>query len=82
MLSGLFYIGYIIALAAPSTIHQRLIGNLFFAIKSFINENKGKYDPLVSPFDVMLDNGTVVQPDITVICDPDYIGKLELYRRS
>lgn len=63
--------GEIVAQAAPSTIHQRLIGNLFFSIKSFINANKGKCEPFISPYDVMLDDETVVQPDISVICDPD-----------
>ena len=65
--------GEIVAQAAPSTIHQRLIGNLFFSIKSFIKFNKGKCEPFISPYDVVLDEETVVQPDVLVVCDPAHI---------
>lgn len=65
--------GEIVAQAAPSTIHQRLVGNLFFSIKSFINANKGKCEPFVSPFDVKLDEDNVVQPDLLVVCDPSQL---------
>ena len=65
--------GDVLALASPTEIHQRLIGNLFFAIKSFINNSKGKCEPFVSPFDVKLDDENVVQPDVLVICDPSQL---------
>lgn len=63
--------GEIVALAAPNVMHQSIVGNLFFEIKSFINKNKGGCKPFVSPFDVKLDDGVVVQPDVLVICNPN-----------
>jgi Uma2 family endonuclease len=61
---------------APSRYHQEISGNLFFEIKKFLKDKKCKIYP--APFDVRLPEGqqtdeetmTVVQPDISVICDP------------
>ncbi|WP_143962881.1 Uma2 family endonuclease [Litoribacter populi] len=61
--------------AAPSRIHQKVAGNLTTAFNNFL---KGKpCDIYPAPFDVRLpqkslkneDIFTVVQPDISVICD-------------
>ncbi len=67
---------------APLRIHQELSGNLFFQIYSyFLNHPCKAY---MAPFDVRLVNKrkpinnqsilSVVQPDISVICD---LGKLD-----
>ena len=64
------YDGEIVALAAPSIGHQRLLGNLFFKFKEFINRKKCKCEPFISPCDVMLDDENVVQPDMFILCDP------------
>ena len=61
--------GEIIAQAAPSTSHQRITGGIYRKIGNFIESNKGKCEPFISPYDVKLDDDTVVQPDIAVICD-------------
>ncbi|MEE5991764.1 MAG: Uma2 family endonuclease [Oscillospiraceae bacterium] len=61
--------GEIYNLAAPSRIHQMLVGNFHYVIKDYIRKNKGKCNVMIAPFDVVLwDN--VVQPDVMVICDP------------
>jgi Uma2 family endonuclease len=65
---------------APSTAHQRVIGELFFALHSYL---KGKTcEVFVAPFDVRLfaseenkETDTVVQPDLSIICDPNKIGE-------
>ena len=66
---------------APSTNHQRVLGELFSAIKLYL---KGKpCEVFVAPFDVRLprsseneeDTSTVVQPDLTIICDPHKIDR-------
>jgi Uma2 family endonuclease len=65
---------------APSRYHQEILGNLFFEIKKFLKDKKCKV--YAAPFDVRLpahqqsddETMTVVQPDISVICDP---GKLD-----
>ncbi len=62
--------GVIIEFESPTTIHQRIVMKLAFAIDNFINSNKGKCDVFRSPLDVKLDDYNVVQPDVFVICDP------------
>jgi Uma2 family endonuclease len=65
------------AMAAPSRAHQTVVGELFRQIANYLI---GKpCQPFIAPFDVRLPNReeaddevtTVVQPDISVICDPD-----------
>ncbi len=67
---------------APSPVHQLIFGVLFWEIQSFFKRKACKV--FAAPFDVRLpDSGkqtddqlvfTVVQPDISVICDP---GKID-----
>ncbi len=59
---------------APNLKHQRISGDLFYEIKSFVKYNKCQV--FHAPFDVRLLTSkkkdkidTVVQPDITVVCD-------------
>ncbi len=61
---------------APGTRHQEIVGNLFFLFKSSLNNTRCR--PFVVPFDVRFPSentadtnacDTVVQPDISVICD-------------
>jgi Uma2 family endonuclease len=65
--------GEIIALASPSTMHQRLVMELSFAIHSYIKANNGSCKVMISPYDVKLDDYNVVIPDVSVICDPTKI---------
>lgn len=64
------------AMTAPGLAHQTVVGELF---RQIANHLVGKpCRPFVAPFDVRLPRGaeadaevtTVVQPDISVICDP------------
>ncbi len=68
LIDGNFYF-----MEAPATVHQTIIGELHYMIKSHIKRNKGQCKVYLSPFDVRLDkdNKTVVQPDIMIICDKD-----------
>lgn len=63
--------GEITALAAPSEIHQHIIGEVYAELRNYIRSNTGKCRPILSPFDVVLDEKNVVQPDILVVCDRD-----------
>ena len=64
------------AMAAPGLGHQTAVGELFVQISVFLRGKPCR--PFVAPFDVRLPRGkeadddvtTVVQPDISVICDP------------
>lgn len=71
------YDGRLVALAAPSTIHQLVITELLRQIANYLVGKRCKVYP--APFDVRLFEGkddtpgdvyTVVQPDLSVICDP------------
>ena len=74
------YDGQPVALASPSNVHQEICMALSAQIYNFLRGKKCKVYP--APFDVRLfeeagdapeDVYTVVQPDISVVCDP---GKL------
>ena len=65
--------GELVALSAPSRIHQKVLVSLVTRLGSYL---EGKTCELYSaPFDVYLneqdeERPTIVQPDIVVICDP------------
>ena len=49
-----------------------------FQLKSYISRNQGKCAVILAPCDVQLDmdDKTIIQPDVMVVCDRDKIGKL------
>lgn len=55
--------GEIIMAPAPSTPHQRIVGIIFFALTDFVRREGGG-EVFVSPLDVILPSGDVVQPDV------------------
>lgn len=65
--------GKLYMLSAPNTKHQCISGRMFYMVMDYIFKRKGKCQVYAAPFDVRLfaDDRTVVQPDISVICDPD-----------
>jgi Uma2 family endonuclease len=54
---------------APSTQHQVLVGNLFLEIKKSLLAGKSPCAVFIAPTDVVLDERTVVQPDLFIVCD-------------
>ncbi len=66
LIDGVFY-----DMAAPSQMHQELLGELYSEIKDHIRKNNGACKVIPAPFDVKLesDRDNIVQPDISVICD-------------
>ena len=65
--------GQIYYMAAPSRIHQKILNFLNIEISLYIRSKKGTCKVYPAPFAVKLfaDNDkTIVEPDITVICDP------------
>ena len=62
---------------APTNFHQLIVGELFSTIHRFFHGKSCR--PFVAPFDVRLPSAgvtdqeidTVVQPDISLVCDPD-----------
>lgn len=69
--------GEMFMLATPATIHQRLLVELCFEIKSYIRKNKGNCEFLPAPFSVYIkkDNRNYVEPDISVICHGDRLDE-------
>ena len=68
--------GQIYYMSAPSRVHQEILGFMFNTIFNHINSTKGPCKVYPAPFAVKLfseDDKNVVEPDISVICDP---GKL------
>jgi hypothetical protein len=70
------------AAAAPRRIHQKVSGNIFFRLYQHLENHP--CDVFSAPFDVRLpvkskrneDIFTVVQPDISVICDKSKLDDL------
>lgn len=60
-------------MSPPGMIHQKLVGELYFQIKSYINSNHGECEIFPAPFAVFLnaDSHTYVEPDLSIICDKD-----------
>ena len=60
-------------MAPPSRKYQRISTRLVSIIDRYIEEHKGKCEVYAAPFAVYLDerSNTYVEPDISVICDPD-----------
>lgn len=58
--------------AAPSRIHQAILGELYTVINNHIKSKGGSCRVYPAPFAVQLKEGrnTIVEPDISVVCDP------------
>lgn len=62
---------------APSRIHQKVLGDLYNQFYNFLKDKP--CEVYIAPFDVRLPSsgeqdetsGTVVQPDLVVVCDPE-----------
>ena len=70
--------GKIFPMSAPTTLHQHIIGELFFTMYAFFKHTS--CNVILSPIDVRLPVGkqgntfkTVMQPDLCVICDKSKI---------
>ena len=63
--------GRLYDLAAPSFVHQHLLGSLFTRINRYIESKGGDCLPMMAPVDVRLDcdDRTMVQPDLLILCD-------------
>lgn len=60
-------------MAPPSRIHQKLVMEISAAIRDYIKSNGGSCEVYPAPFAVFLsaDNKNYIEPDISVICNPD-----------
>ena len=60
-------------MSSPNRRHQKLVGELFSRIINHIKAHNGSCEVYMAPFDVQLkeNEDEVVEPDISVICDPN-----------
>ncbi|WP_253724349.1 Uma2 family endonuclease [Sporosarcina sp. HYO08] len=61
---------------APTPLHQRIVGELFFMLRTHFGRNGCSV--YVAPFDVQLDPAddyTIVQPDLSVFCNDNQVGE-------
>ena len=67
--------GYFYDMAAPTTFHQLMAGEVYRQIANYIIDQEGACTPFISPIDVQLDNDekTMIQPDVIIVCKPDQI---------
>lgn len=65
--------GQLYDMAPPYRVHQKLVSKFTQLIGSHITENGGSCEVYPAPFSVNLDadDRDWVEPDISVICDPD-----------
>ena len=65
--------GQLYNMTPSSRIHQRISGQLYITIGTYIEEHRGNCQIYAAPFAVNLDceDKNWVEPDLSVICDPD-----------
>lgn len=70
--------GNIYMMAPPSTKHQLILNDINAAIYNYIKAHKGKCKVIPAPFAVFMENAegniNYVEPDISIICDPDKLN--------
>lgn len=68
--------GQMYMMAPPTRTHQRIIGALYRKIADYIDSHKGACEVNIAPFAVFLlkDNLNYVEPDITIVCDPQKLS--------
>ena len=67
--------GCLYMLAAPNRRHQYILTELLLQIGGYIRSNSGRCQVYPAPFDVRIfrDDSAVVQPDLSIICNPDIL---------
>jgi len=73
--------GYLIRMDSPTTEHQIILGNLYTAFRRCIDEHCASCKVLFAPTDVQLDmdNKTIVEPDLIVLCDLQKLRKKRIF---
>ena len=76
LIDGVFY-----DMAAPSFLHQGIIGELYMQLKECQRKHEGACTVWLSPVDVQLDRDryTMLQPDLIVICDEEKLQLKKCY---
>lgn len=69
--------GQIYDMSPPGKTHQTIFGCLFSEIHQYIRKRKGNCQVFAAPFAVFLndDESNYVEPDISIICDPEKLDE-------
>lgn len=69
--------GHVYYMAAPSTFHQELVHQISWTIENYIRKNQGNCKVFPAPFAVYIndDKYSYLEPDISVICNPDKLDE-------
>lgn len=64
--------GEIYYMGSPTRTHQKITGGMYLAVAGYIRSHGGDCEAYIPPYGVFLygDDSTLVEPDLTVICDP------------
>ena len=64
--------GQLFYMASPTRTHQKITGEIYLAVASYIRSHGGECEVYIPPYGVFLnaDDSIFVEPDLTVICDP------------
>ncbi len=63
--------GEVYEMPAPNVVHQRLVGNIYMTLRLFLKGKSGEV--ILSPVDVVLDEGNILQPDIVYTSEPSKV---------
>lgn len=65
--------GELIDMAAPTTMHQRMLLLIYNVFNEYIQRSEHDCTPYLAPVDLRLDrdNKTMVQPDLFILCETD-----------
>ncbi len=76
LIDGVFY-----DMAAPSSPHQFIGGNIHAKLFNHVAVHKGNCLPMMSPVDVQLDcdDKTMIQPDVLIVCDRSKVTKRGIF---
>ncbi|WP_029320979.1 Uma2 family endonuclease [Butyrivibrio sp. AE3004] len=76
LIDGRFYL-----MSAPSAEHQLIASEIYYAVRKYIDENKGDCIPYLAPTDVQLDKDdkTILQPDFFIVCDPTKRNRMRIF---
>ena len=73
--------GRLFYMQSPTSAHQNMVGELYFATRLVTKEKKGTCQPFMAPLDVQLDcdDKTMIQPDFMIVCDREKIWEDRIY---
>lgn len=79
LIDGKFY-----AMAPPGRIHQEIVSGLHYLLRKYIADHHGSCRVYPAPFAVNLDadDKNWVEPDVSVICDPNKLTDRRMFRSS